>query len=180
MKAKLITYKGKTQSVTAWAKEYGITSGGLNSRLKRGWDIEKALTAPSLSHAQKWEYKGKLYTAKELSILHGGVSESTMLSRLQTMTPEEAMSTPNRRPHRKVRITEEQQKQMFKPKPHVPDTTQCRTCQYRAKDMTCGYSIVTHKCRMFISPPSPNCKVYVKGNSIVQEAVRRSMGKVRV
>lgn len=42
-----ITYAGKTQTLSQWAKEIGITPKGLENRLDRdGWSIEKALTTP--------------------------------------------------------------------------------------------------------------------------------------
>jgi hypothetical protein len=41
-----ITYKGKTQSITKWAKEIGVTRSTLSSRLnKLGWSVEEALGA---------------------------------------------------------------------------------------------------------------------------------------
>jgi hypothetical protein len=40
----LITFNGKTQCVSAWAEEVGITRGALKQRLKRNWTLEKALT----------------------------------------------------------------------------------------------------------------------------------------
>jgi len=42
----LITYKEKTQCVSAWAEELDINSMTIVVRLRRGWSIEKALTAP--------------------------------------------------------------------------------------------------------------------------------------
>lgn len=186
MKVTLITYKGKTQSITAWARESEITSGGLNSRLQRGWDFEKALLAPPLSHAQKWEYKGEMYTAKELAIMHGSVSTATMLSRLRTMTVEEALALPNQRPHRKERITEEQQKQMFKPKPKKPDNKLCRTCIYHgtlsgcgdlgAGNVYCDYIEIEGHRRP--CPPPPNCTAYKQGKSLVRKVALSRMGKV--
>lgn len=41
-----ITYNGKTQSLSDWAREYNIKSGTLESRLNTGWDIEEALLTP--------------------------------------------------------------------------------------------------------------------------------------
>ena len=39
-----ITYKGKTQSLTHWAKEIGVHRATLSSRLnKLGWSVEQAL-----------------------------------------------------------------------------------------------------------------------------------------
>lgn len=41
-----ITYNGKTQTLTDWSKEIGIPRTTLDSRLKRHWSIEDALTKP--------------------------------------------------------------------------------------------------------------------------------------
>lgn len=52
---KLITYNGKTQSMTQWANEVGIAQQTLQNRLGRlGWPIERALTAkPQFYHHDK-------------------------------------------------------------------------------------------------------------------------------
>ena len=43
----LITYNGKTQTMTQWADEIGIAARTLESRLNRDhWSIERALTTP--------------------------------------------------------------------------------------------------------------------------------------
>lgn len=45
--AHLITFNGKTQSISQWAKETGIIRETLSNRInKMGWSIEKALTTP--------------------------------------------------------------------------------------------------------------------------------------
>jgi hypothetical protein len=41
-----ITYKGKTQNITQWGLEVGISETTLRYRLDRGWDIERAFTEP--------------------------------------------------------------------------------------------------------------------------------------
>lgn len=43
-----ITYKGRTQNISEWAREYGIKNPGtLSNRVFiHKWDIEKALTTP--------------------------------------------------------------------------------------------------------------------------------------
>lgn len=43
---RLISYKGETKTLSQWAKSVNINVGCLWSRLKNGWDIEKALFAP--------------------------------------------------------------------------------------------------------------------------------------
>lgn len=40
----LITYKGKTQNITGWAKEIGVTRDTLYNRVRRGWTIERMLS----------------------------------------------------------------------------------------------------------------------------------------
>ena len=42
----LLTYKGKTQSLSAWARAQGMSRSVLSVRLHRGWELEKALTTP--------------------------------------------------------------------------------------------------------------------------------------
>ena len=42
----VITFDGETKTVSQWAEALGIRTQTLFSRLKRHWDIEKALTAP--------------------------------------------------------------------------------------------------------------------------------------
>lgn len=41
-----ITFNNETKTLTDWAKEKNIKRTTLNSRLRRGWSIEKALTTP--------------------------------------------------------------------------------------------------------------------------------------
>lgn len=46
-KKRLIEYKGKTQTLTAWAKELGIRHQTLYNRIvMKGWDIELAFETP--------------------------------------------------------------------------------------------------------------------------------------
>lgn len=40
----LVTYEGKTQSISAWAREKGLSIQTLAGRLRKGWSIEKAFT----------------------------------------------------------------------------------------------------------------------------------------
>ncbi len=44
-KSKMITFKGKTQNMTAWAKEIGINNSSLSRRV-RVWGVERALSEP--------------------------------------------------------------------------------------------------------------------------------------
>jgi hypothetical protein len=40
---RLLTHDGKTQSISAWAREVGIAQPTLSDRLRRGWPIERVL-----------------------------------------------------------------------------------------------------------------------------------------
>ena len=42
----LLTMNGRTQHITAWAREIGIGAATLRERIARGWTIEEALTSP--------------------------------------------------------------------------------------------------------------------------------------
>ena len=42
-----LTYKGVTQSISEWAREYNIGRQCLRQRVANGWEIERALNTPS-------------------------------------------------------------------------------------------------------------------------------------
>lgn len=42
----LLTHNGKTQSMSAWVEETGISRGAIQTRIKMGWPIDKVLTEP--------------------------------------------------------------------------------------------------------------------------------------
>jgi len=44
--AHTISFQEKTQSLTAWAGEIGMSVTGLSDRLNSGWSVERALTQP--------------------------------------------------------------------------------------------------------------------------------------
>lgn len=48
--SKLIEIKGKKNSLTNWAKQFGISRITVRSRLRAGWPIEKALAYPIQKH----------------------------------------------------------------------------------------------------------------------------------
>ena len=43
---KYIHFDGKLKTLAAWSEEYRISSSVVNSRLRNGWDVERALTEP--------------------------------------------------------------------------------------------------------------------------------------
>jgi len=56
-RTRLIEFNDRTQCLTDWAIEYGHTHLLVYKRLKRGWDIEKALTTPSTRMAANDRYR---------------------------------------------------------------------------------------------------------------------------
>lgn len=49
----VITYDGRSQTKAMWCREVGITQSMLNTRLRRGWSFEKAITtAPAAYEAR--------------------------------------------------------------------------------------------------------------------------------
>jgi len=44
---KMFSYKGKTQTMSDWAKDCGLPYTAIRARLRRGWSVEKAISTPS-------------------------------------------------------------------------------------------------------------------------------------
>lgn len=45
----VISWRGKSQSLADWAREMNLTRGALKDRVRRGWDLDRAMTAPMRS-----------------------------------------------------------------------------------------------------------------------------------
>lgn len=178
MRPKIVTYKGVETTIPDLARAHGKDPQVVYDRLNRGWDMDRSLNEPvQKQKVTRYEWRGKMYTAKQLAKIRGDCSESTMCHRLEIMDPEEAMTKPIQK---KARVV--QRKKTVKKKDPLRsrvDTTQCESCQYRDGHIQCGYALVENRCRMFISPPSPHCTVYVKGKSLVRQAAlkRQGLGK---
>jgi hypothetical protein len=43
-----VTINGRTQSMSAWARETGLARGQINGRIAAGWSIEEAILTPSV------------------------------------------------------------------------------------------------------------------------------------
>lgn len=41
-----LTYNGETQTVSEWARRFGLKRTTLRHRIAKGWSVEKALTTP--------------------------------------------------------------------------------------------------------------------------------------
>ena len=46
IKVRRLDYQGHTASLAEWARKVGIRESTLRERLRRGWDVGRALTAP--------------------------------------------------------------------------------------------------------------------------------------
>lgn len=57
-----LTFKGKTQNISQWAEELELDSNTLNTRIMRGWDVEKALTTPTIQNLER-DNKGRFVDA---------------------------------------------------------------------------------------------------------------------
>jgi hypothetical protein len=42
-----LTWKGRTQPITAWARETGLSKRAIAHRLSKGWSVERALGEPA-------------------------------------------------------------------------------------------------------------------------------------
>lgn len=45
--ARLVTLNGKTQTISAWEREMGLSKGQVRSRESSGWNLEEAILTPS-------------------------------------------------------------------------------------------------------------------------------------
>ena len=99
----LITYNGKTQNMTQWARELGVSRGLIKDRLKSGWSVEDALTKekrePGESILNRFlTYNGKTMTASRWAD-ELGINKGTLSYRLNQLgwSTEKALSTPVRK-----------------------------------------------------------------------------------
>lgn len=63
---KIITYKGKKQTLSQWCDELGLRYSVINQRLFWGWDIERAFTQ-KIGRTNYYEYKGELLSVKQIA-----------------------------------------------------------------------------------------------------------------
>lgn len=82
----LLTHNGKTQSMSAWVEETGISRGAIQTRIKMGWPIDKVLTEPADNESAMITYDGRTQHiaawAKEV-----GLHRAVIRSRLQLGWP---------------------------------------------------------------------------------------------
>lgn len=91
MKPRVITYQGKTMSLSGWADQLGVPVQTLHKRLRSGWTDEATVSTPVASRdAQIIEVNGEALTVKEWSE-RLNITTSAIWYRLKMgQTPEEA------------------------------------------------------------------------------------------
>lgn len=55
--ARMLTWDGRTQNLSAWAKELGIKSATITKRIELGWSMEEVMTMPVTSANKYWRPK---------------------------------------------------------------------------------------------------------------------------
>lgn len=95
-----VRYKGRDWTIKELAKESGIPQNTMYQRLMfLGWSVEEAVNFPLQKGTH--EYKGKLYSARDLAKMNGTMTTAGMAERLRKvecglMTMEEAVTKPCR------------------------------------------------------------------------------------
>lgn len=88
---RLITFKGKTQCVSAWAEE--LNMGDLiQNRLDKGWSGKRALTTPKKT-PPTFEFRGKKATLKQWSKASGIAAKTIWFRLSKGWTIEKALTT---------------------------------------------------------------------------------------
>lgn len=65
------TYNGKTQCMSAWCRELGLSSTGILTRLKHGWSIERILSTPKLLVVRQPQIESETAGEKQNSTTEG-------------------------------------------------------------------------------------------------------------
>jgi hypothetical protein len=81
-----ITFQGKTMTLKEWAADLGVSSAVLQSRLARGWPLEKVLVPRLRKRYEPITFNGMSLTVKEWS-RKLGIPEVTLRSRLAKKLP---------------------------------------------------------------------------------------------
>lgn len=92
---RLLTYRGRTQTLAQWARETGIAHKTLCGRMDQGRTAEDILTAPSATKPQYVTYEGKTQTYSEWS-KETGLSADLIYMRIKRgMSPQDALTLPS-------------------------------------------------------------------------------------
>lgn len=92
-----LTANGKTQTLTQWSKELGLSPASLRDRLENGWSMERALSTRRTTRRELIELNGVTTTIKECAG-RTGIRACTIAARLRAGWDDRAAAlTPVRR-----------------------------------------------------------------------------------
>lgn len=108
-KAKMIEYNGERKSVSAWAKQLGLSTQTLSKRLNQGWPISKAFSAKKYrggkSAKQKKSQKVFMYDSygNVIRQFSGGLGEASRDLKLPVSTIEKIIANMSKEDQLRVR-----------------------------------------------------------------------------
>jgi Fic family protein len=90
----MITYKGKTLTISQWSEKLGISQSCIGRRLHEGFPIEEVFSVKRASK-HKLKYKNKFYTIGEISKMTG-ISQQAISNRINNLrwSIEKTIETP--------------------------------------------------------------------------------------
>lgn len=97
---RFISHNGKTQTITQWSKETGISRNTLDSRLKSGWSIKDALTKDKCIKGERRDNRFLTYDGKTQTITRWsrelGMNRKTLSYRIDECgwSVKKALTTP--------------------------------------------------------------------------------------
>lgn len=104
--AKLVTYNGKTQTASQWAREIGLNESILINRLNRGMDVEKALTMPLQQRDKYVKINNKIQNVGQW-LKENNLTKSIVKTRMQNgFSLEQALTVPVNKVNEKRGINE--------------------------------------------------------------------------
>ena len=81
--AAIVEYGGKNYTIKELAEKFNIDKGTLRSRIKHGWDLEKALIMPLGPSETLITYNGKTQNLKDWSI-ESNIKYEVLVNRIST------------------------------------------------------------------------------------------------
>ena len=160
-------YKGEWHTLTELALQYNVNIKTLQSRMRCGWSVARAIETPSKPH-RFYKYKGKLYSVVELARLHGDLSPHAIQARLDSgMSVEDAVTKPKQKgiPYSvNPKVKKEPPKTVeptWKPRRTAEDIKKCKKCRYAERDsggyVICAYIILHSPPERRNCEPGKNC-----------------------
>jgi hypothetical protein len=93
---RFIEFDGRSQCLTDWANEIGMSASGLSARLNAGWSAERALTTPPRQKDRTVEIDGIVKTFPEIA-QELGIGCDALYTRIKRWGLERALSEPKDR-----------------------------------------------------------------------------------